>query len=379
MIAMVFNGRYLLLLMAIFSIYLGLIYNEFLSVPLDLFGTNWEIDPDGDGRHYRPINMHRTYPFGVDPVWKGAENELGYYNSLKMKMSILLGFVQMMLGLFMKLLNAIYFRSYLDVFFEFIPQLVFMVSIFGYLCFLIVYKWFVPTRQPLLNVLIYMFLAPTDASASKDMFPGQQTTQLVLIALALISVPIMLLVKPLVLRYRYNKSKAPYEIVADDDDLIINKPDEHSDDSHSEHETKKGLPNGTTPGHGHGDEEFDFGEFMIHQLIETIEFVLSSVSNTASYLRLWALSLAHSELSTVFWDMLLISTIKSKWYLALFGIAVWIGVTFIVLMSMESLSAFLHALRLHWVEFMNKFYRGDGKKFIPFSYSAILSDESGEE
>jgi V-type H+-transporting ATPase subunit a len=143
---------------------------------------------------------------------------------------------------------------------------------------------------------------------------------------------------------------------------------------HSEEVVHKHDDDDDEHGHGHDhDEEFNFGEIFIHQAIETIEFVLGMVSNTASYLRLWALSLAHTELAAVFWEKAMAAGIHTSNPVAIvIGYAIFAAVTFGVLLAMDVLECFLHALRLHWVEFQNKFYKADGYAFVPFEFKTIL-------
>lgn len=128
---------------------------------------------------------------------------------------------------------------------------------------------------------------------------------------------------------------------------------------------------------GHDD---DFGGIFIHQMIETIEFVLGTVSNTASYLRLWALSLAHTQLADTFLKLpfgpqvfgtenMILMIIKA----IIFWPVLW-TISFGVLMCMDLLECFLHTLRLHWVEFQNKFYKGEGYAYKPFKFSAVLQE-----
>jgi V-type H+-transporting ATPase subunit a len=348
MVKTCFDGRYLLLLMALGAIYCGALYNEVFSVPLDIFGSRWQYYDNEQFAEWTHPSI--AYPFGVDPAWKGAKNELLYYNSIKMKLSIIFGVVHMVFGILLSALNGIYFKKPYNIWFEFVPQLCFMLSIFGYMVFLIFFKWSyefsAPVNAPnLLNLMISMFLKPFKLQDIDNLFPGQLYLQWVLIFVAFVSVPMMLLPKPLLLRRDHKRG---YKRLAD---------------NHEEAEEEE-------------EEEFDFNEIFIHQIIHTIEFVLGAISNTASYLRLWALSLAHSELATVFWERVLVLTLeKNNFFLIFVGFAIWAGATFGVLLVMESLSAFLHALRLHWVEFQNKFYMGDGYKFAPFSYQQILSGE----
>lgn len=112
-LGMLFGGRYIILLMAGFSIYTGLIYNEFFSIVTTIFGpSRFVCATDASISDVDAIKMDPSlcpsafsiglaqrdpgaaYAFGVDPAWHGTRTELPYLNSVKMKMSILLGVAQ---------------------------------------------------------------------------------------------------------------------------------------------------------------------------------------------------------------------------------------------------------------------------------------------
>ncbi|KAL1084912.1 hypothetical protein V6Z11_D08G013400 [Gossypium hirsutum] len=341
---MLFGGRYVLLLMSLFSIYCGLIYNEFFSVPFHIFGGSAYKCRDvtcSDAKSAGLIKFRDPYPFGVDPSWRGSRSELPFLNSLKMKMSILLGVAQMNLGIVLSYFNARFFRSSLDIRYQFVPQMIFLNSLFGYLSLLIIIKWCTGSQADLYHVMIYMFLSPTDDLGENELFWGQRPLQIVLLLLALVAVPWMLFPKPFILKKLHSErfQGRNYGLLGSSEFDLDVEPDSARDHH----------------------EEFNFSEVFVHQMIHSIEFVLGAVSNTASYLRLWALSLAHSELSTVFYEkVLLLAWGYDNIIIRLIGLAVFAFATAFILLMMETLSAFLHALRLHWVEFQNKFYHGDG-------------------
>ncbi|GAM28107.1 hypothetical protein SAMD00019534_112830, partial [Acytostelium subglobosum LB1] len=361
LIQMPYDGRYVLFLMSLFSIYCGFIYNECFAIPMNIFGSGWVRDPNSTYMAF----TGQTYPFGVDPAWKGAPNELDYYNSFKMKLSVIFGVSQMSLGIIFSLLNYLNMKGkmkWVNILTQFIPQVIFLWSVFGYMCFLILIKWgynYGPQMPPILPTIINMFLSPGSSIPEKDLyFSAQPVVQPILVVLALISVPVMLIPKPLIMKKMH------------EEEVAAKAAGHHHEEEYDDEALDAG---------GHHGDVFEFGEVFVHQVIHTIEFVLGAISNTASYLRLWALSLAHSELSTVFWERILIQQIEGgNAFMAFIGFGGWLGGTIAVLLMMESLSAFLHALRLHWVEFQNKFYLGTGVLFTPFSYTRVLSGEDDD-
>ena len=397
--SMAFGGRYVLIAMGMFAVYCGIIYNDCFSIPLWFYQSAYAYD--NTARQY--IFQGPVYPLGLDPVWAHKSNELAFYNSFKMKMSVTIGVTQMLFGILLSLSNHIYFNDRISIYFEFIPRLIFMCSTFGYMIFMILLKWMIDWTEAsnpppnLIQTMIAMFLSPGTIDADKQLYSGQAGFQSFLLFCALCSVPVMLLGKPYANKYKHKHEHAEMTIKQinhethkqlNDDFQLVRQTSSLSQDIDS---SPSYQPSASPDTDVDADvnvfelinnptqvielsavvqEEHSFSDEMIHQAIHTIEFVLGCVSNTASYLRLWALSLAHAELSSVFWDKMIIQYgIQNGSPIGAFvGYAIWFAATFGVLLAMDVLECFLHALRLHWVEFQSKFYYADGYNFQPFKF-----------
>eukprot|EP00441_Pelagodinium_beii_P047067 CAMPEP_0197621620 /NCGR_PEP_ID=MMETSP1338-20131121/2150_1 /TAXON_ID=43686 ORGANISM="Pelagodinium beii, Strain RCC1491" /NCGR_SAMPLE_ID=MMETSP1338 /ASSEMBLY_ACC=CAM_ASM_000754 /LENGTH=800 /DNA_ID=CAMNT_0043191135 /DNA_START=93 /DNA_END=2495 /DNA_ORIENTATION=- len=353
-----FMGRYMVFSMGIFATFAGFLYNDCFSIGLPLFESRF-VDIEGNGQFTPTYDIKNSggpgpYPFGLDWAWAGATNELLFLNSMKMKLSVLFGVLQMTLGVVLRWGNAFFEKNLTDFICECVPMMIFLLCFFGWMDVMILYKWVHPIDNPpsIINSLICM------AMGQQDDFPfweGSVQLAQTLMMYTVCAVPVMLLPKPFVLLYQHNqaekaKAKGDHELMQDE-------------------EAHHG-------GHGHG-EEFEFGEIFIHQIIETIEFVLGTVSHTASYLRIWALSLAHQQLSMVFFQKTLTMGLEMPFpgnaIMIYFMFAAWFGVTLGVLLGMDVLECFLHTLRLHWVEFQSKFYKAEGLMFAPYDIKKLVT------
>lgn len=58
-----------------------------------------------------------------------------------MKLAVIIGVLHMVIGIGIKAFNSRFYKKKLDFYFEFVPQIIFMVILFGYMDFLIVFKW----------------------------------------------------------------------------------------------------------------------------------------------------------------------------------------------------------------------------------------------
>ncbi|KAH8824569.1 V-type ATPase, V0 complex, 116kDa subunit family [Flagelloscypha sp. PMI_526] len=377
-----FFGRYIILLMGLFSVYSGLLYNDIFSKTLHLFHSGWDFPEDSNSTIITATNNGHVYPFGLDPGWHGAENNLVFTNSYKMKMSIVLGVCHMTFALCLQLPNYFKFNTKSDIYTQFIPQIVFLMSIFGYLVVCILYKWSVDwnassaSPPSLLNMLIAMFLSPGSVAPELVLYPGQAFVQTVLLGLAAVCVPILLIAKPYLIWKDMQQHKAGGYIglpEGDHEGLTSGGNGRHSTDEQLEGE-EEGNGRAIAEDANDHEEEHDFSEVVVHQVIHTIEFCLGCISHTASYLRLWALSLAHAQLSEVLWGMTIENVLPPGgiigWILLVLVGAFWFAGTVGVLCLMEGLSAFLHALRLHWVEGNSKHFMGEGIEFTPLSFAA---------
>ncbi len=382
------KARYLIFFMGFFAFYCGWLYNDFFSIPLEIFPSCYTQVVHSNNTAMRSDDKC-VYPFGFDPKWFVSTNELSFFNSFKMKLAVIIGVIHMLFGIVLKGMNSLYFKDNLEFFFIFVPQFLFLSALFGYMDLQIFVKWATDWEEKgrqnapsIISNMMSIFLklgklAGLPLIGDDEKIENrylQEWLNLGVLGLALLLIPIMLLVKPLVQKCRIDAKKNYHTQNILHEKLISIKRSENSnpygDDMNINNinpsrasfysgfnNDPQNLLQHENEGHinqkeSEPDHEHSFSEIFIHQVIETIEFVLGTVSNTASYLRLWALSLAHSELAKTLFKVIKIGLSIESLYISIpvlfVGYLFFASMTFFILLMLDMMECFLHTLRLHW-------------------------------
>lgn len=96
------------------------------------------------------------------------------------------------------------------------------------------------------------------------------------------------------------------------------------------------------------------GDFLLQNIFELVEYILSYMSNTVSFLRVGAFVLVHAGMMMVVFS--LAGTGENPVVIILGNILV---------IALEGLLTGIQALRLEYYEMFSRFYIGDGRKFTP--------------
>merc|ERR1711972_1104134 len=124
-----------------------------------------------------------------------------------MKMSVIMGGVQMMVGLLLRVANAAHDRNCLDFLCECVPMIVFMLAFFGFMDFQILYKWVTfdygdHEAPSIINSMIAMGMHQEDKNA---MFGSAVPSMLMLITV--LTIPVMLIPKPLAIILKQRRAQ----------------------------------------------------------------------------------------------------------------------------------------------------------------------------
>lgn len=99
------------------------------------------------------------------------------------------------------------------------------------------------------------------------------------------------------------------------------------------------------------------GDFILQNLFELLEYILSYISNTVSFLRVGAFVLVHAGMMMVVFALASSSNVIINAIIIIFGNA--------LVIALEGLLTGIQVLRLEFYEMFSRYFEGAGRKFEP--------------